>query len=68
MQKKDSKLLGFQGQHLEYRDRQVRGYGQFIGERDLLLTVPHTVKVTDFKWISLWCRQFGVNFGEAFFY
>ena len=45
----------------------MRGYGLFKGDRDLLLTVPDDVKVTDLKWISLWCRQFGVNFGEAFF-
>ena len=44
----------------------MRGYGLFKGDRDLLLTVPDNVKVTDLKWISLWCRQFGVNFGEAF--
>ena len=45
----------------------MRGYGLFKGDRDLLLTVPDDVKVTDLKWISLWCRQFEVNFGEAFF-
>ena len=45
----------------------MSGYGLFKGDRDLLLTVPDNVKVTDLKWISLWCRQFEVNFGEAFF-
>ena len=23
-------------------------------------------KVTNLRWISLWCRQFGVNFGDLF--
>ncbi|XP_077992576.1 protein Skeletor, isoforms B/C-like [Glandiceps talaboti] len=32
---------------------------------DLTLTLPGDTKITDFKWISVWCRQFTANFGQV---
>lgn len=31
------------------------------------LTLPETLKTTDLKWLSVWCRAFRVNFGDMSF-
>ena len=31
------------------------------------LTLPNDLKVSDLKWISVWCRRFEVNFGDFIF-
>ena len=37
--------------------------GEFRDE-DIYLTLPAGVNVRSLRWISVWCRRFGVNFGE----
>ena len=31
------------------------------------LTLPNDLKVSDLKWISVWCREYEVNFGDFIF-
>ena len=31
---------------------------------DIVLPLPDGMKVSDLKWISVWCRKYSVNFGE----
>ena len=31
------------------------------------MTLPETLKATDIKWLSVWCRAFQVNFGDLSF-
>ena len=31
----------------------------------IVLTLPDDLKVSDLKWLSIWCRQFEVNFGDV---
>ena len=31
---------------------------------EILLTLPGDIKVSDLKWISVWCREYEVNFGD----
>ncbi|XP_022080693.1 protein Skeletor, isoforms B/C-like [Acanthaster planci] len=31
----------------------------------LVVSMPTGNKITDFKWLSVWCRQVGVNFGDV---
>ena len=31
------------------------------------MTLPETLKATDIKWLSVWCRAFQVNFGDLTF-
>ena len=31
------------------------------------LTLPGDLKPKDIKWLSVWCRQYKVNFGDVFF-
>ena len=34
---------------------------------DIILTLPEGIKVKNLKWISIWCREFGQNFGYFIF-
>ena len=34
---------------------------------DIVLTLPENIKVKNLKWISIWCRRFGQNFGDFIF-
>ncbi len=36
-------------------------------QEDITLTLPPGTKVSDLKWISVWCRAFQVNFGDLIF-
>ena len=56
----------FPGQHLEFDDERIEKYPGFDGSRDILLTLPDNIEVSELRWLSVWCRQFGANFGEAF--
>ena len=33
---------------------------------NVLLTLPGTLKVTEIRWLSIWCRRFTVNYGEVY--
>lgn len=34
--------------------------------KDVLLTLPGTLKVRDINWLSIWCKRFTVNYGEVY--
>ena len=34
--------------------------------KDILLTLPGTLKVRDINWLSVWCMRFTVNYGEVY--
>ena len=34
--------------------------------KDVLLTLPGTLKVRDISWVSIWCKRFTVNYGEVY--
>ena len=35
-----------------------------FNSQDIYLNIPQGLDVKDLRWISVWCRQFGVNFGD----
>jgi len=42
--------------------------GLFDGSQDdIVLTLPDDINVKDLKWISIWCRRFGISFGQLIF-
>ena len=41
-------------------------FQEFKGDT-VTLEMPDGVKVTDLRWISVWCKKFSVNFGDLFF-
>ncbi len=34
--------------------------------KDILLTLPGTMKIRDIKWLAVWCMRFTVNYGEIY--
>jgi len=35
--------------------------------KDIELTLPDDLKASDIKWLSVWCRYAGANFGDVYF-
>merc|ERR1711892_842786 len=56
----------FEGNHFEYTNGEAPVLGVSVDE-DLVLTLPAHIKVSDLKWISVWCRKFSVDFGNLIF-
>jgi len=48
-----------------YTDKDIPILGRFTGDQDIVLKMPPGRKVSDLKWISVWCRDFVVDFGHA---
>lgn len=58
----------FEGKFFEYNDKSAPILeGRFTGDEDIKLTLPDTLKATDIKWMSVWCRKFEANFGDLLF-
>ena len=47
-----------------YDDPDIPILGRFDGQ-DIDLRLPNGIGVRDVKWISLYCRQFGIDFGHV---
>ena len=55
----------FENKFYEYNDKNAPIItGVFDGNTDIRLTTPESLKTTDIKWLSVWCRKFEVNFGS----
>jgi len=64
----------FTGQHFDYYSRSIPILGRFNGTKDILLTLPEDIEgstenihVQDIRWLSVWCRDYKVNFGHVTF-
>jgi len=57
----------FEGKFYNYEDREAPILTRRFNNEDVTLTLPDDLKATDLKWMSVWCRQFRVNFGDIFF-
>ena len=58
----------FEGKFYEYEDQSAPIInGRFSGDKNIKLTLPDTLKATDIKWLSVWCRAFSANFGDLIF-
>jgi len=56
----------FQGKHYEYRNQDAPILGAASNEA-VTLILPEHLKVSDLKWLSVWCRKFSVDFGNVIF-
>jgi len=56
----------FNGRHFKYQDRGIPILPSFNKE-DIELTLPPGVTVDQLRWMSLWCRKFGISFGHIVF-
>merc|ERR1711962_258037 len=52
------------GKTYEYYDQNAPVLQSFDYER-LVLDLPDSVSVSDITWVSVWCRQFSINFGSV---
>jgi len=57
----------FVGEHYDYSDRNIPILGEFRGDEDISLSLPDYITVHDIKWLSVWCRDYKVNFGHVAF-
>merc|ERR1711971_158483 len=55
----------FEGRHFNYRDKNIPILGRFNGNKDVVLHLPPSTTVDQLKWISVWCRDYTVNFGHV---
>jgi len=55
----------FEGRHFNYRDKNIPILGRFNGNKDVVLHLPPGTSVDQLKWISVWCRDYTVNFGHV---
>lgn len=49
-----------------YTDTDIPILGQYDGSKDLLIQLPPKTSVSDLRWISVWCRDYKINFGHAY--
>ena len=58
----------FKGKFYDFEDIKVPILDKFDGsQRPILLELPTQIKVSNLKWISVWCRQYEINFGDFVF-
>jgi len=57
----------FTGDHFDYLDKSIPILGGFYGTEDIVLTLPPGVSTNNLRWLSVWCRDYKVNFGHATF-
>jgi len=56
------------GKEYSYSDRNIPLIKRsFDGSEDLVLELPEGTTVDQLKWISVWCRDFDINFGHVTF-
>merc|ERR1711936_1359529 len=55
----------FEGRHFNYRDKNIPILGRFNGNKDVVLHLPPGTTVDQLKWISVWCRDYTVDFGHV---
>ena len=53
----------FEGEFPEAFDKNAKPLPAFNGET-VVLKLPDDLKVSDLKWVSVWCRKFQHNFGD----
>jgi len=55
----------FDNKHFKYLDKTIPILGEFDGSEDVVLTLPPGSSASKLRWISVWCRDYKVNFGHA---
>jgi len=57
----------YTGRHYEYLDNDIPILGGFNRDKDIVLTLPPGITTNQLRWLSVWCRDYKVNFGHATF-
>lgn len=63
---KEGKILPypFNGKFYDYEDSFAPVLGKFEKET-IVLNMPPELKLAKIRWLSVWCREFGINFGDV---
>ena len=56
----------FTRKHFQYEAKDYPVLGRSVNE-DIVLTLPPNLKVSDLKWLSVWCKAYRINFGDVKF-
>jgi len=54
----------FEGIFYDYEDYLAPVLGKFEN-KTIVLQMPSTLKLGKIRWLSIWCREFGINFGDV---
>jgi len=57
----------YEGVHYPASSDDAPILGRANGDKDVLLILPDNMTIDDIRWLSVWCRAFGVNFGDVIF-
>jgi len=57
----------FEGKHYSYDDKTIPILGEFAGDKNIILSLPPGKTVDQLKWLSVWCRDYKINFGHVNF-
>ena len=57
----------FEGKFYEYEDQSAPILDRRFSGEEITLTLPDSLKASEIRWLSIWCRRFSVNFGDIFF-
>ena len=57
----------YTGEHFSYSDRDIPLLLRPFGGEDVVLTLPPGRTVDELRWISVWCRDYQINFGHVTF-
>jgi len=57
----------YEGKHFSYSDRNIPLLLRPFGGEDVVLTLPPGRTVGELRWISVWCRDYQINFGHVTF-
>jgi len=57
----------FEGEHFSYSDRNIPLLLRSFDGEDVVLTLPPGKTVDQLRWISVWCRDYQINFGHVTF-
>ena len=54
----------YNGVNYQYGDTSNPKLGKFRGDKEVMLTLPPGVGISQLKWLGVWCRRFEVSFGH----
>eukprot|EP00090_Calanus_glacialis_P036161 TRINITY_DN6168_c0_g1_i1.p1 TRINITY_DN6168_c0_g1~~TRINITY_DN6168_c0_g1_i1.p1 ORF type:complete len:216 (-),score=41.82 TRINITY_DN6168_c0_g1_i1:55-702(-) len=57
----------FEGKHFTYSDRNIPLLLRSFDGEEIVLTLPPGKTVDQLRWISVWCRDYQINFGHVTF-
>jgi len=58
---------GVDSYKIAYPENQPRKILKGQSNAEIILKLPNHLKTSDLLWLSVWCREYSINFGDVFF-